>query len=127
MLKPQTALEIQIHNLEISIEDNKKKQAELSKIINKELDELNKLIKDNPNLKPKSVKKRIYITTHFIDRYNERITSINTPSLKKKLLKDYSGIIYELGGNCKIIHEGYALIVRDYTFITVHKIDKNVT
>lgn len=122
MLKKQTVIETQIQLLEKIINDDKLAQVILSRRINKNLDELKKLKNlNNLNTININMNKRIYLTNHFIKRYSERVTYVEPKKLKTKLIDLYSDIIYKSSGKCKIIHEGFALVVRDYTFITIHK------
>jgi hypothetical protein len=98
---------------------DKKKQAELSRRININLHKLKVLRTENlPKLK---------ISNHFLIRYCERVEPLTYSELLNKLTILYKDVIINNLGVCNIQHNGTLLVIRDYTFITIHKIYKNGT
>jgi hypothetical protein len=118
MSNQKISLESQKFLLQMIIDKDKKLQSELSKRINANLIKLKEL--DNV-----ANPKRIEISDHFIIRYLERVEQIPVNELRDKLIANYRDVIMSHFGNCKIQHNKYLLIIRDYTFITIHNIRKD--
>jgi len=110
---------MQVELLMTIINKDKQLQSEISRRININLNKLRILQSKNPP--------EIKVSNHFLIRYCERVKELSHDDLLSNLKKLYSQTIIDNLGTCRIRQDSKLLIIRGYTFITIHNIRNNGT